>query len=326
MPRRPCARQRTGEKTLERTLAHLPAEAEVLELGCGTGSTALRLAPHVARYVGTDDADAMIAIAQEKLAAEPVAGLSFAAARPGDGSLPPGPFDAVTAFNLLHLLPDLPAALAEMRGLLEARRAADRQDALSRRALYRALAGGRGPCASSARRRRCASCGPTVSRATIEAAGFANRGTRRLPGARRRPASSWPDGFDSTAGPQYRAVTAPTAPRRDTRPAMTDLPEFYFRIRENGAAVYRVLDREPAAADRDDRDRGREHPQRQTSGPHGDHVLTDAEQDAIARWMEETPRGSGPARSRRHPPHDRPPQPDRAVGAVAGLRRGAWRK
>lgn len=107
------------EKTLERTLAHLPAEAEVLELGCGTGSTALRLAPHVARYVGTDDADAMIAIAQEKLAAEPVAGLSFAAARPGDGSLPPGPFDAVTAFNLLHLLPDLPAALAEMRGLLK---------------------------------------------------------------------------------------------------------------------------------------------------------------------------------------------------------------
>ncbi len=107
------------EKTLERTLAHLPAGAEVLELGCGTGSTALRLAPHVARYAGTDDADAMIAIAQEKLAAEPVAGLSFSAARPGDGSLPQGPFDAVTAFNLLHLLPDLPAALAEMRGLLK---------------------------------------------------------------------------------------------------------------------------------------------------------------------------------------------------------------
>jgi SAM-dependent methyltransferase len=107
------------EKTLDLTRARLSPGAEVLELGCGTGSTALRLAPHVARYVATDDAGAMIDIARQKLAAEPVGGLSFAAARPGDGSLPPGPFDAVTAFNLLHLLPDLPTALAETRGLLK---------------------------------------------------------------------------------------------------------------------------------------------------------------------------------------------------------------
>jgi ubiquinone/menaquinone biosynthesis C-methylase UbiE len=107
------------EKTLELTLARLSPEAEVLELGCGTGSTALRLAPHVARHVGTDDASAMIAIAREKLAETPVAGLSFETARTGDGSLPPGPFDAVLAYNLLHLVPDLPATLAEARGLLK---------------------------------------------------------------------------------------------------------------------------------------------------------------------------------------------------------------
>jgi 2-polyprenyl-3-methyl-5-hydroxy-6-metoxy-1,4-benzoquinol methylase len=107
------------DKTLELTRARLSPEAEVLELGCGTGSSALRLAPHVARYTGTDDASGMIEIAREKLAETPVAGLSFETARTGDGSLPEGPFDAVLAFNLLHLVPDLAATLIEARGRLK---------------------------------------------------------------------------------------------------------------------------------------------------------------------------------------------------------------
>ena len=107
------------EKTLELTLARLAPGAEVLELGCGTGSTALRLAPSVARYTGTDDASGMVEIAREKLVETPVDGLSFETARTGDGSLPQGPFDAVLAFNLLHLVPDLPATLREASDLLK---------------------------------------------------------------------------------------------------------------------------------------------------------------------------------------------------------------
>lgn len=107
------------ETTLALTAARLSPGDRVLELGCGTGTTALRLAGHTSVYVGTDDASAMIEIAREKLAEAPVPGLSFETARPGDGSLPEGPFDAVTAFNLLHLLPDLPAALAEARARLK---------------------------------------------------------------------------------------------------------------------------------------------------------------------------------------------------------------
>ncbi|MGP1357535.1 class I SAM-dependent methyltransferase [Roseicyclus sp.] len=115
----PMRRPEAWEATLARVRAHLAPEARVLELGCGTGSTALRLAPHVAEYIGTDDATGMVGIARERLEAEPVPGLAFVAARPGDGSLPAGPFDAVLAFNLLHLLPDLPAALAEAGTLLK---------------------------------------------------------------------------------------------------------------------------------------------------------------------------------------------------------------
>ncbi len=115
----PVRNPENWEKTLELTLARLAPDADVLELGCGTGSTALRLAPHVQRYTGTDDASAMVEIAREKLAETPVAGLSFDTARTGDGSLPDGPFDAILAYNLLHLVPDLHATLSEAKDLLK---------------------------------------------------------------------------------------------------------------------------------------------------------------------------------------------------------------
>ena len=57
-----------GSAGYERTLrtGELLAKSDhVLELGCGTGSTALRLAADVASYLGTDFSPAMIAIAQE---------------------------------------------------------------------------------------------------------------------------------------------------------------------------------------------------------------------------------------------------------------------
>ena len=63
-----------------------------------------------------------------------------------------------------------------------------------------------------------------------------------------------------------------------------DLPEFYFRIRENGAAVFRV--------DAENRQRRLELDQIALANirngeirPHGGHVLTDAETAAITDWM-----------------------------------------
>lgn len=113
----PLRNPQAWEETLARTAARLSASDHVLELGCGTGSTALRLAPRVASYTATDDAAEMIAIATERGAE--IAQLRTAIARPGDGSLPRGPVDAILGFNLLHLLPDLPAALSEAHGMLK---------------------------------------------------------------------------------------------------------------------------------------------------------------------------------------------------------------
>lgn len=98
---------RTGyERSIDRTRALLDGRDRVLEIACGTGMTALRLAPAVPSYRATDISGGMIEIARERLAADPVDGLVFDVAA-ADG-IPPdaGPFDAVLCFNGLHLLRD----------------------------------------------------------------------------------------------------------------------------------------------------------------------------------------------------------------------------
>jgi hypothetical protein len=66
---------------------------------------------------------------------------------------------------------------------------------------------------------------------------------------------------------------------------MTDLPEFYFRIRENGAAVFRV-----STENRQRRIEMTEiavvNVKNGNVRPHGDHELTEDEQQVIADWME----------------------------------------
>lgn len=67
---------------------------------------------------------------------------------------------------------------------------------------------------------------------------------------------------------------------------MSDLPEYYFRVRENGAFVFRV--------DTENRQRRIEMDQIAVVNiksdmikPHGDRKLTKDDQAAISKWMEE---------------------------------------
>lgn len=96
------------ERTLSSTRELVGAADRVLELGCGTGQTALRLARSIGHVTGTDISSEMIAVANERKA---TAGCANATFMVSDGrSLPwPDPaFDAVLAFNLLHLIKDRP--------------------------------------------------------------------------------------------------------------------------------------------------------------------------------------------------------------------------
>lgn len=117
--KKPVKDTESYEKTLECVRKHLSASDDVLEVGCGTGSTALWLAPHAEQILATDFSSRMIGIAQRKAAAQQVENVRFEQATLFDDSLAPGRFDVVMAFNLLHLLDDLPGALRWIGELLK---------------------------------------------------------------------------------------------------------------------------------------------------------------------------------------------------------------
>jgi len=107
------------ERTLERARAHLRLGDSVLELGCGTGTTALRLADGVRSYLATDISGGMIAIADEKLAVESIPALSFRTATAEELVHEESRFDAVLGFNYLHLVRNVPGTLRSIHALLK---------------------------------------------------------------------------------------------------------------------------------------------------------------------------------------------------------------
>ena len=108
------------ERTLNQARALLKPGDKVLELGCGTGTTALLLAGGVREYLATDISAEMIAIANEKLAAAPMSSLAFRVATAETLKPDEGPFDAILAFNYLHMVRDLPGVLSRVHAMLPA--------------------------------------------------------------------------------------------------------------------------------------------------------------------------------------------------------------
>jgi 2-polyprenyl-3-methyl-5-hydroxy-6-metoxy-1,4-benzoquinol methylase len=113
---RPISNTEAYAHTLARTQSHLNKSDHMLELGCGTGGTALQHAGHVARITATDISPAMIEIARAK--PQPQGNITYLAATLGDARMPEGPFDVVTGFNLLHLLPDPGTDVRAIAGLV----------------------------------------------------------------------------------------------------------------------------------------------------------------------------------------------------------------
>ena len=107
------------ERTVERTRDMLSSSDTVLELGCGTGTTALRLAPSVSSIVANDVSSEMIAIAREKAIAQGCQNAEFAVAAAAAAAGEENAYDAVLAFNLLHLIADRPSAFATIARLLK---------------------------------------------------------------------------------------------------------------------------------------------------------------------------------------------------------------
>jgi ubiquinone/menaquinone biosynthesis C-methylase UbiE len=107
------------EKTLDCARKHLSPSDNVLEVGCGTGTTALLLARSVKQILASDISSGMIGIAREKAVTQKVENVRFERATLFDEDLEQGSFDVVMGFNFLHLLEDLPGTVQRIHELLK---------------------------------------------------------------------------------------------------------------------------------------------------------------------------------------------------------------
>jgi cyclopropane fatty-acyl-phospholipid synthase-like methyltransferase len=105
------------EETLTKIKSYLKAGDRVLEIGCGTGSTAILLADGVASFVGSDISGEMVAIANDK--AREIDNLSFVRAETFDALSQHGEMDAVIGLNLFHLVPNAEAAFKAVHSALK---------------------------------------------------------------------------------------------------------------------------------------------------------------------------------------------------------------
>lgn len=115
---RPVADEATYQAKLEKTREYFRPDMEVIEIGCGTGSTAIAHAPFVKHIFATDFSQRMIEIGRDKAKAAGIDNVTFEAL-PADGlDVPDASVDAVMAHNLLHLLEDKDRVIADAHRML----------------------------------------------------------------------------------------------------------------------------------------------------------------------------------------------------------------
>jgi ubiquinone/menaquinone biosynthesis C-methylase UbiE len=117
--KKPVKDQENYDKTLDCTRKHLSEDDNVLEVGCGTGTTALLMAPSVKRITASDISARMIEIARKKAVTQAVENVRFDRGTLSDEDLEKGTFNVVLAFNVLHLLEDIPGAVHRVHELLK---------------------------------------------------------------------------------------------------------------------------------------------------------------------------------------------------------------
>ena len=106
------------EDALLRDMLGDVAGCAVLDLGCGDGKLAVRLAALGARVVGLDADPAMLRAAASRAAAAGV-GMDFAAGRARTLPFPDRRFDIVVAVTVLCFVPDAEAAFREIARVLQ---------------------------------------------------------------------------------------------------------------------------------------------------------------------------------------------------------------
>ncbi|MDO6687219.1 MULTISPECIES: class I SAM-dependent methyltransferase [unclassified Agarivorans] len=98
---------------LEQSRQYFSKQATAIEVGCGTGSTALLHAPHLKHLLATDLSSGMLDIAEQKRQQQNIGNVDFKQATI-EGLDVNEPVDVVLALNLIHLLEDKDTAIGKI--------------------------------------------------------------------------------------------------------------------------------------------------------------------------------------------------------------------
>lgn len=105
------------EKKIATVKSYLRPDSVVLNVGCGTGSLALRLAPYLGQVHGLDISPQMLRIARDK--AQGVDNVHFHQGTVDQAPFQPESLDGVNAFSILHLVEDRQATLKDIYNLIK---------------------------------------------------------------------------------------------------------------------------------------------------------------------------------------------------------------
>jgi len=115
----PISDEDAYQKKLKITQGYFTPETEVLELGCGTGSTALIHAPFVKHIRAIDVSSNMLEIARGKADDQGIENITFEVAACDELNIPDASIDVVMGMSILHLLDDKEALMAKVYRMLK---------------------------------------------------------------------------------------------------------------------------------------------------------------------------------------------------------------
>ena len=117
--KQPIADEAAYQKKLQVTQEYFKPEMEVLEFGCGTGSTAIIHASYVKHIRAIDISEEMIAIAQSKADAQNINNVTFEQLTIEELTVADETFDVVLGLSILHLLENKQKAIAKVYKMLK---------------------------------------------------------------------------------------------------------------------------------------------------------------------------------------------------------------
>jgi ubiquinone/menaquinone biosynthesis C-methylase UbiE len=117
--KRPVPDEAAYQRKLKVTQDYLTLDMEVLEIGCGTGTTALIHAPFVKHITGIDISRNMLEIARAKADSGNVKNVTFQQSSVDGLEMPDASYDVIMGHSILHLVENREAVIAKVHRMLK---------------------------------------------------------------------------------------------------------------------------------------------------------------------------------------------------------------